>query len=221
MADDCRVPPDRQEWDKLLKDLNLTPSQNQGSGRGGRGGGRCGNRGGGGGGGAGQQRGWPQQQQPFRGNPEMYSIQDQQFLPPPSMLLPPDDRRRRRTPVPSSHYAMGSPSESAATTAIGTVTSRTAARSLRSTRPIRPGPQQPVRGDVRRLQLVTFMAVGTGHSPGGSAYTHHDPFVLLCDERRHHRLYGQINTINTLGLAAARTKPTLLVKLGRFTSKHL
>ncbi len=39
MADDCRVPQDRQEWDKLLKDLNLTPRQNQGSGRGGRGGG--------------------------------------------------------------------------------------------------------------------------------------------------------------------------------------
>ena len=86
MADDCRVPPDRQEWDKLLKDLNLAPRQNQGSGRGGRGGGRGGNRGGGGGG-AGQQRSWPPQQQPFQGNPGMYSIQQQQFLPPPNMLL--------------------------------------------------------------------------------------------------------------------------------------
>ncbi len=51
MADDCRVPPDRQEWDKLLRDLNLRPRQNQGSGRGGQGGGRGGNRGGGSGGG--------------------------------------------------------------------------------------------------------------------------------------------------------------------------
>ncbi len=35
MAVDCRVPPDRQEWDKLPKDLNLNPRQGQCSGRGG------------------------------------------------------------------------------------------------------------------------------------------------------------------------------------------
>ena len=85
MADDCRVPPDRQEWDKLLKDLNLSPRQNQSSGLGGRGGGRGGNRGGGSGGGTGQQQTWQQQQQPFQGNPGMYSIQQQQVLPPPGM----------------------------------------------------------------------------------------------------------------------------------------
>ncbi len=56
MADDCRVPPHRQEWDKLLRDLNLSPRQNQSSGRGGRVGGRGGNQGGGGGGGTGQQQ---------------------------------------------------------------------------------------------------------------------------------------------------------------------
>ena len=78
MANDCRVPPDRQEWDKLLKDLNLTPRQGQGSGRGSRGRGRGGNRGRGGREGAGQQGNWPQQQQQFQGNPGMFSIQQQQ-----------------------------------------------------------------------------------------------------------------------------------------------
>ena len=69
--------------------------------------------------------------------------------------------------------------------------------------------------DARRLQRVAFLAEGTGHSPGGSAFTHHDPFALLRDNRRCHRLYGQINTINTLGPAAAQTRPTLLVQMGR------
>ncbi len=49
-------PPDRQEWGKLLKDLNLNLRQSQGSSRGGRGGGRGGNQGGGSGGGTGQQQ---------------------------------------------------------------------------------------------------------------------------------------------------------------------
>ncbi len=119
--------------------------------------------------------------------------------------------------MPSSHYAMGSPSESATATATGTVTGSTATRSLWPTRRFRRGSQQQqsVRGNVHRLQLVAFSAVGTGHSPGSSASTHHDPFELLPDERLPYHLYGQINTINTLGPAAARTRPTLLVKLGR------
>ncbi len=124
--------------------------------------------------------------------------------------------------MPSPHHALGTPSGSVATTATGTVTSRTAARSLWPAWHLCRGPKlQPVRGDVRRLQLVAFSAVGTGHSPGGSAFTHLHPFALLRDERRHHRLYGQINTINALGPAAARTRPTLLVQLGRTYTEAL
>ena len=106
-----------------------------------------------------------------------------------------DRRRRRRRPVPSSHYAMGSPSESATATATGTVTGSTATRSLWPTRRFRRGPR---RDNSQFGGTYAFSAVGTGHSPGGSASTHHDPFALLRDERRRHRLYGQINTINAL-----------------------
>ncbi len=84
-------------------------------------------------------------------------------------------------------------------------------------------PTTASRGDVRRLQHVTFSTVGTGHSPGSSAstYNNHHLFALLHDERRRHRLYGQINTINTLGHEAARTRPTLLVQLGRTYTEAL
>ncbi len=113
-----------------------------------------------------------------------------------------------------------SPARPAATTATPTVTGGATTRW--PDWHVRSGPQQQsARGDVRRFQHVAFLAVGTGHSPGGSASTHHDPFALLRDERRRHRLYGQINTINALGPAAARTRPTLLVQLGRTTIEAL
>ena len=148
MADDCRVPPDRHKWDKLLKDLNLTFRQNKGSGCGGRGGGGGGNRGGGGDGRAGQQRGWSQQQQPFQGSPGMYPIQQQQFLPSPSMLLPQQMTQGGGSQCPPP--TMGIPSGSATATATtSTVTGGTAARSLWPTWHICRGPQQqPVQRDV-------------------------------------------------------------------------
>ncbi len=72
-----------------------------------------------------------------------------------------------------------------------------------------------------RTPTSTRHLFSSRHSPGGRASTHHDPFALLCDERRHHRLNGQINTINTLGPAAARMRPTLLVQLGWIHIKAL
>ncbi len=66
------------------------------------------------------------------------------------------------------------------------------------------------RGQVLQANnFEQFCAQGTG-----SASTHHEPFALLCDKRRHHCLHGQISTINALGPAAALTRPTLLVQLG-------
>ncbi len=219
MADDCRVPPDRQEWDKLLKDLRLSgPRQGQSNSRRGRGGGRGGNRGQGGGGGAGQQENWPQQQQPFQGNPGKYSIQQQQVLPPPGMMIPPQ--------IPGGEGGGGQcpPPNITWGTPLG--------QQQQPPPPQSPAVQQPgpcgqpgafvldpnnsqFGGDVRRLQRVTFSVVGTGYNPSGSASTPHDPFALLREERRRYRLYGQINTINALEPAAARTRPTLLVQLRR------
>ncbi len=128
--------------------------------------------------------------------------------------------RRRRRRVPSLSHGMGPARPAAATTGTPTVTGSAAAR--RPDRHVCSGPQQQsARGDVRRLQPVAFSAVGTWHSPGGSASTHHDPFALLRDERCCHHLYGQINTINAFGPAAARTRPTLLVQLGWTTIEAL
>ena len=219
MADDCRVPPDRQDWDKLLKDLNLTPRQGQGSGRGGRGGGQGGNRGGGSGGGTGQQHNWQQRQQSFQGNPGMYSIQQQQVLSPPGMTYsqqvprgggggqcPPPNMTR----VPLGQQQQPPPPPSPVVPQPGGLT---------GTYVLDPSSQ--LGGTYADFNMSPFSAVGTGHSPGGSASTHHDPFALLRDKRRLHRLYGQINTINALGLAAARTRPTLLVQLGRTTIEAL
>ena len=163
MADDCRVSPDRQEWDKLLKDLGLSgPRQGQGSGGGGRGGGRGGNRGGGGGGGAGQQGNWPQQQQPFQGNPGMYSIQQQQAAAWYDVPSTDTRRRRRRRPLPSPQHTMGSPARSAAATATAAVTGGAATWSLWPTRRVCLGPQQqPVRGG--RTPTSTCHLFGSRH----------------------------------------------------------
>ena len=223
MADDCRVPPDQEEWDKLLKNLNLTPRQNQGSGRGGRGGGRGGNRGGGGSGGAGQQRWWPQQQQPFQGNPGMYSIQQQQFLPPLSMLLPPQmtgGGGGGQCPPPTMPWGGPLGQQQQPPPAQSPAVPQPGPCGQPGTFVVDPNNSQ-FGGTYADFNSIAFSAVGTGHTPGGSASTHHDPFALLRDERRLHRLYRQINTIHALGLVAARTRPTLLVKLGRIHIKAL
>ena len=122
--------------------------------------------------------------------------------------------------MPSPHHDMGSPSGLAAATA--TPTFNGGAITRWQAWHIRPGPQQqPIWVEVCQFQHITFWAVSTGNSPGGSASTDHDPVALLCDKRHNHRQYGQINTINALGQAAARTRPTLLVQLWRITIEAL
>ncbi len=67
--------------------------------------------------------------------------------------------------MPSPQRDMGSPSGSAAATITLAVTGSTAAWFLWSTGHFRHGPQQqPVWGDVRRLRLVTFSALGKVHT---------------------------------------------------------
>ncbi len=189
------------------------------SGCGHGGGGGCGR----GRGGSGQQRGWPQQQQQFQGNPGMYLIQQQQLLPPPSMLLPPQmtgGGGGGQCPPPTMPWGPPLGQQQQPPPAQSPAGQQPSPCGQPGTFVVDPNFNQ-FGGDVRRLQLVAFSAVGTGHSPGGSASTHFHPFALLRDERRRHHLYGQINTINALGPAADRTRPTLLVQLGRTTIEAL